>query len=118
MIDGLEREFVKKTLTFLQGGAGMTQDRFSREIETRGASWPRRAGPGRRSWRYAALLGAGGWLLVVPVVGGAYLGRWLDARHVGGGQSWTLTLILLGLGAGDLQLLDLLPAGVGAMRPI
>ena len=37
---------------------------------------------------------------MVPVVGGAYLGRWLDGRGVGGGQSWTLTLILLGLGLG------------------
>ena len=78
----------------------MTQDRFSREIEDseRKLAAARKARPA--VWRYAALLGAGGWLLVVPVVGGAYLGRWLDGRHIGGGQSWTLTLILLGLGLG------------------
>jgi ATP synthase protein I len=77
----------------------MTQDRFSREIETCGRKLAeaRRARP--TVWRHAALLGAGGWLLVVPVVGGAYLGRWLDARHAGG-QSWTLIMILLGLGLG------------------
>lgn len=78
----------------------MTQDRFSREIETLGRKLleARRARP--TAWRYAALLGAGGWLLVVPVVGGAYLGRWLDGRQAGSGRSWTLTLIILGLGLG------------------
>ena len=78
----------------------MSPDRFSREIEAAGRKLlaGRRARP--TAWRYAALLGAGGWLLVVPVVGGAYLGRWLDGRHDSGGQSWTLTLILVGLGVG------------------
>ena len=49
----------------------MTQDRFSREIEDSGRKLAaaRKARPS--VWRYAALLGAGGWLLVVPVVGGA-----------------------------------------------
>jgi ATP synthase protein I len=36
---------------------------------------------------------------VIPVVGGAYLGRHLDRRHAGG-QSWTLTLIILGMAVG------------------
>jgi ATP synthase protein I len=78
----------------------MTQDRFSREVESSGRKLleARRSRP--QVWRYAALLGGGGWLLVVPVVAGAYLGRWLDGRHVGGGQSWTLTLILIGIGIG------------------
>jgi ATP synthase protein I len=78
----------------------MTQDRFSHEIEASGRKLAAARKARTTVWRYAALLGAGGWLLVVPVVGGAYLGRWLDGRGVGGGQSWTLTLILLGLGLG------------------
>ncbi len=92
----------------------MTPDRFSREIEESG----RRLAEARRArptvWRYAALLGAGGWLLVVPVVGGAYLGRYLDQRHVGGGQSWTLTLILLGLAVGIYNFLTYYRRGGGA----
>jgi len=48
------------------------------------------------------------------VVGGAYLGRWLDARHVGGGQSWTLTLILLGLGVGSTTSGSITGGGLGS----
>lgn len=36
-------------------------------------------------------------LLVVPVVVGAYLGRWLDSLCRGYSVSWTIALILLGL---------------------
>ncbi|MFM8442657.1 MAG: AtpZ/AtpI family protein [Methylococcus sp.] len=39
-------------------------------------------------------------LLVVPVVAGAYLGRWLDGLHEGYSVRWTVSLILVGLGAG------------------
>lgn len=77
----------------------MKRDRFTREVE----SAARKLDEARRVrspvWRYAALLGGGGWLLAVPVVAGAYLGRWLD-RHGGGERSWTLTLLLLGLALG------------------
>lgn len=39
-------------------------------------------------------------LLVVPVVAGAYLGRWLDGLYEGYSVRWTVSLILVGLGAG------------------
>jgi len=39
-------------------------------------------------------------LLVVPVVAGAYLGRWLDGQNAGYSVRWTVSLILVGLGAG------------------
>jgi ATP synthase protein I len=45
------------------------------------------------------MLGVGGWLFVIPVVGGAYLGRYLDGRFRDG-QSWTITFIVLGLVVG------------------
>lgn len=78
----------------------MSPDRFSRQIEESGRKLleARRQRP--RVWCQAALLGVGGWLVVLPVVAGAYLGLWLDRRHGGHGQSWTLTLILIGLGVG------------------
>ncbi len=41
-------------------------------------------------------MGMIGWLVVVPVLLLAWLGRWLDARS-SGGISWTLSLLLLGL---------------------
>lgn len=45
---------------------------------------------------YAYVLGVGGWLLVIPIVAGAALGRYLDNR-VDGGISWTLTCTLAGV---------------------
>ncbi len=53
----------------------------------------------KRFWHYTTILGVGGWLFVLPVVAGAYLGRFLD-RRVQAGISWTITCILLGLAVG------------------
>ena len=50
-------------------------------------------------WRYAYIIGVGGWLFVLPVVGGAYLGRYLDGRFKAG-ISWTITLIIIGIAVG------------------
>ncbi len=41
--------------------------------------------------------GTAGLLLVLPVVLGAYAGRWLDERSAGYSVHWTVNLILLGL---------------------
>jgi ATP synthase protein I len=42
-------------------------------------------------------LGTIGVLLVVPVVAGAFLGRWLDERMQGYTVGWTVSLIFLGV---------------------
>lgn len=42
-------------------------------------------------------VGTLGLLLVLPVVAGAYLGRWLDSLAAGYSVRWTLCLILVGL---------------------
>jgi len=47
-----------------------------------------------------AFLGVLALLLVLPVVFGAYLGRWLDSLSAGYSVHWTVSLILIGLGAG------------------
>lgn len=44
--------------------------------------------------------GTAGLLLAVPLVIGAYLGRWLDERSPGYSVRWTVNLILLGLAVG------------------
>jgi ATP synthase protein I len=36
-------------------------------------------------------------LFIVPVIGGAYLGLWLDSRGKGYSIQWTLSLIMLGV---------------------
>lgn len=42
-------------------------------------------------------IGTLGLLLVLPVVGGAYLGRWLDMMVEGYSIRWTLSMIILGV---------------------
>jgi ATP synthase protein I len=48
-------------------------------------------------------LGTLGFLFILPVVGGAYLGLWLDERFSGYSISWTVTFILLGVFVGALN---------------
>ena len=53
--------------------------------------------------RPAALLGillyggTLGLLFVVPIIAGAYFGRWLDTLAAGYSVRWTLSLIILGI---------------------
>ena len=47
-----------------------------------------------------AYTGMLGLLFVLPVVGGAYLGRWIDSMMKGYSLSWTINLILLGVVVG------------------
>ncbi|MGJ0517139.1 MAG: AtpZ/AtpI family protein [Methylomicrobium sp.] len=41
-----------------------------------------------------------GLLFVVPIVAGAYLGRWLDTLASGYSVRWTVSLIVLGIAVG------------------
>lgn len=47
-----------------------------------------------------AYIGVLGLLFVLPVVGGAYFGRWLDSLLAGYSMRWTLSLLFLGVVAG------------------
>jgi len=49
-----------------------------------------------------------GLLFVVPIVGGAYLGRWLDSMVSGYSVRWTLSLILLGIVVGSYNVFRLI----------
>jgi ATP synthase protein I len=42
-------------------------------------------------------LGTLALLLVAPMVGGAYLGRWLDSLATGYQDRWTISLVIAGL---------------------
>jgi len=48
-------------------------------------------------------IGTLGLLFVIPVIGGAYLGQWLDNLAAGYSIRWTLSLILLGVIVGGLN---------------
>lgn len=48
-------------------------------------------------------IGTLGLLFVIPVIGGAYLGRWLDSMVSGYSIRWTVSLILVGVFVGGLN---------------
>lgn len=48
-------------------------------------------------------IGTLGLLFVLPVVGGAYLGVWLDQQSPGYSVHWTVGLILAGVAVGALN---------------
>jgi ATP synthase protein I len=48
-------------------------------------------------------IGTLGLLMALPVVGGAYLGRWLDSLAAGYSIRWTVSLILVGVFVGALN---------------
>lgn len=45
-------------------------------------------------------VGTLGLVFVLPVVAGAYLGRWLDSLMSGYSMRWTLSLIIVGVAVG------------------
>jgi len=48
-------------------------------------------------------LGTLGLLLVLPVIGGAYLGRWIDGMADGYSIRWTISFLFLGLVVGGFN---------------
>ena len=57
--------------------------------------------PGPSPLRGIGVFGMIGWAIVVPTVGGAFLGLWLD-RVAPQGFSWAIALILGGVVVGGL----------------
>lgn len=53
----------------------------------------------RPLWRNLSMIGALGWLIVVPTLLGVLAGRWLDTR-LGTGIFWSGALIVLGAAYG------------------
>ena len=48
-------------------------------------------------------LGTLGLIFVLPLIGGAYLGHWLDNQLEGYSMRWTLSLLMLGLIVGAVN---------------
>ncbi|PTE22489.1 ATPase F0F1 [Cereibacter changlensis JA139] len=68
-----------------------------RAHQARRAAWARdgEASVARR----LAQIGVLGWIIVAPMLGGIFLGRWLDGRF-DTGVFWTAPLLMIGLGLG------------------
>lgn len=54
--------------------------------------------------RYSVLLGGLTSMMVIPVIGGAYLGRWLDSHYESYSTRWTLSMIILGIMVGTYNI--------------
>lgn len=50
-----------------------------------------------------AYFGTLGLVFILPVIGGAYLGRWLDGLAGDYSVRWTLSMIFLGIGVGAVN---------------
>ena len=50
-----------------------------------------------------ASLGTLALLFIVPVLGGGYLGRWIDEQLAGYSVRWTISLLLAGVAVGALN---------------
>ncbi len=68
------------------------------ETETRRSEQARRDAP--TVLGYTIFTGTIALLFVAPVIGGAYLGRWIDGLADGYSVRWTVSLILLGVVVG------------------
>jgi ATP synthase protein I len=76
---------------------------FSREVGSKAArklKAQRNSTPG--VWFGLGMMGLIGWSVVVPTLLGTALGIWIDNRHPGS-HSWTLMLLIIGLGLGCLN---------------
>ena len=78
-------------------------DELEDEFEVRVRRQSERIEKGRREkgqsfWSYLGLIGAVGWGVVVPMVLGVLLGRWLDGRFEKG--YWAPGLLVFGLAIG------------------
>jgi ATP synthase protein I len=58
-----------------------------------------RRNPAPGVWFGLGMMGLIGWSVVIPTLGGAALGAWLD-RHYPGRHAWTLALLVAGLAVG------------------
>ena len=81
----------------------------ARTSRNRPGAWRRRRESGRPLLAQTVFLGTLALLFVLPVVGGAYLGHWLDSLQAGYSYRWTMSLLVTGLIVGAHERLSLYP---------
>ncbi len=81
-------------------------ERFKASVQTQAGRMQKAERARRTLLANTIYLGTLGLIFVLPVIAGAYLGSWLDNRIKGYSFSWTITLIVLGVfvGAVDVYL--------------
>jgi ATP synthase protein I len=79
------------------------QERLEQDVDKRVERLRRAERERRTLLAQTVYLGTLGLVFVLPVVGGAYLGRWLDSFVPGYSLRWTLGLMFLGLVVGAIN---------------
>ncbi len=78
----------------------MNDEKWRREVH-RDSERLKEAERERRSLlAQSVFLGTLSVLFLLPLIGGAYLGRWLDGLNEGYSVRWTINMIILGLAVG------------------
>lgn len=80
--------------------AAMDENRLRRTVENQRDRTLRAQAGGTTFLARTVYLGSIGIMMALPIVAGAYLGRWLDERHTGFSFSWTVSLIVIGVFVG------------------
>ncbi len=78
-------------------------NRLKREVERRVTRIDRRERSGRTILGQFGDLGMLGMLIAIPIVGGVYIGRWVDQRFSGYSVGWTLGFMVLGIVVGSVN---------------
>ena len=79
------------------------REKLKRKVEKEAARMKRAEKERGTLMAQTASLGVLGVLLILPAIVGAYLGRWLDSRIEGYSVRWTVSLIVLGLFIGAVN---------------
>ena len=84
----------------------MSEDRkekLEHEVEIQAKRMKKAEQDRRTVLAYTTYIGTLGLVFVLPVVGGAYLGNWLDGLNKGYSMRWTLSMMFLGLIIGAMN---------------
>jgi ATP synthase protein I len=78
------------------------QENFVRHVERKAARKMRARKNPENVWFGLGMMGLIGWSVIIPTLLGAWLGLWLDKQYAGP-FSWSLALLVAGLGIGCLN---------------
>ncbi|MBI2753784.1 MAG: AtpZ/AtpI family protein [Betaproteobacteria bacterium] len=78
-------------------------EEFERQVEKEVGRLERAEKERRTVLGQTVYIGVLGLLFVLPVIGGAYVGRWLDGFFEGYSMRWTLSLIFAGVVIGAVN---------------
>jgi len=78
-------------------------DDLGKQVDRQARRMKKAAGERSTLMAQTVYIGTLGLVFVLPVVAGAYLGRWLDSLVAGYSIRWTVSLILLGVMIGMIN---------------